>query len=154
MERLTYSQEGGPLFIFLGGEWSITGREFALADGPLSRFAEEHKGALFAVEHRFYGESFPFDNTSVESFNYLSLDQVLADFANFIKFIKSSNPAFANSKVIVVGGSYSAALASWMRLKYPHLVDGAWASSPANENVMNFPGQINSCLCSFYNFKK
>lgn len=31
--------------------------------------------------------------------------------------------------MIVVGASYSATMAIWMRQKYPHLVDGAWASS-------------------------
>ncbi len=61
----------------------------------------------------------------------MTVEQALADAAHFIEYIKSSavTPGAQNSPVIVIGGQYSGSLAAWMRQIYPHLVDGAWASS-------------------------
>lgn len=146
MERWSFFQENGPIFIFLGGEWGIDGIEEFLIDGSLSRLGKEFGGALFVIEHRFYGKSNPFNTTKTEYFEYLSLEQVLADNAYFIASIRETDPRLKNSKVITIGASYSAALSSWMRLKYPELVVGAWASSPANENVMEFPGKSTKCI--------
>lgn len=60
---------------------------------------------------------------------YLNVDQALADLAHFIKFTKEANPDMKDSGVIMVGGSYSATMVTWFRLKYPDLVTGVWASS-------------------------
>lgn len=60
---------------------------------------------------------------------WLSVDQALADLASFINFIKVEIPSLTNSKVILVGASYSAMMVTWMRQKYPHLIAGSWASS-------------------------
>jgi pimeloyl-ACP methyl ester carboxylesterase len=70
---------------------------------------------------------------SVKNLVYLTSEQALADAANFIAKIKAPN-----QKVIVFGGSYSGCLAAWLRLKYPHLVDGAIASSAPVQAVVDF----------------
>lgn len=57
------------------------------------------------------------------------MDQALADLAYFIAYVRNTIDGLENSQVIVVGGSYSATMATWLRKKYPHLVTGAWASS-------------------------
>lgn len=48
---------GGPLFILVGAEWPIS--EGWLMGGHFYDMAEEHGAAMFYVEHRFYGRSFP-----------------------------------------------------------------------------------------------
>lgn len=58
----------------------------------------------------------------------MSIEQALADLAHFVGEMKKE-PGKENSKVIVIGASYSATMAAWFRQKYPHLVAGAWASS-------------------------
>lgn len=60
---------------------------------------------------------------------YLNADQVLADVAYFITFIKENYNAVQTSKVFLYGRGYGATLAVWARQKYPHLVYGVWASS-------------------------
>lgn len=48
---------GGPLFIFLGGEWEIS--YGWVTGGHMYDMAKEMNGYLFYTEHRFYGKSFP-----------------------------------------------------------------------------------------------
>lgn len=64
----------------------------------------------------------------MDNLRFLSVDQALADLAHFIANIKKE-PGKENSKVILVGSSYAGTMATWFSQKYPHLVDGAWASS-------------------------
>uniref|UniRef100_A0A1I7VIF9 Lysosomal Pro-X carboxypeptidase n=1 Tax=Loa loa TaxID=7209 RepID=A0A1I7VIF9_LOALO len=85
------------------------------------------------AEHRFYGKSQPFGNKSyitIQNFGYLSSEQALGDFALLINHLKNKYLSMAqNSSVIAFGGSYGGMLAAWMRIKYPHLVEGSIASS-------------------------
>lgn len=52
-----YFEEGGPILIFVGGEWEISPAK--LQNGLIVDIAEEYGGVLFYTEHRFYGESKP-----------------------------------------------------------------------------------------------
>lgn len=61
----------------------------------------------------------------------------MEDIANFIAHQRSL-PEFTASRVVVIGGSYSATLATWMRLKFPHLVDAAYSSSAPLEAIADF----------------
>ncbi|KAL4560829.1 hypothetical protein LXL04_032984 [Taraxacum kok-saghyz] len=56
------------------------------------------------------------------------IEQALADYAQIIIDVKK-NMSAENCPVITVGGSYGGMLASWFRLKYPHVTYGALASS-------------------------
>lgn len=80
------------------------------------------------AEHRFYGESLPFGNTSFlrRSIHLLTVEQAMADYANLIGYMKS---LFPSAKVLTLGGSYGGMLSSWMRVRYPSLVFAAVASS-------------------------
>lgn len=91
--------------------------------------AKELNGTLLYTEHRYYGNSHPTEDTSTANLKYLTVEQALADLAHFIEHIKGSSRGFGSSGVILVGASYSATMATWARLKYPHLVNGVWASS-------------------------
>lgn len=44
--------------------------------------------------------------------------------------------------MVVIGGSYSATMATWARLKYPHLIDVGYASSAPLRAVADFFGNI------------
>ncbi|XP_050213153.1 uncharacterized protein LOC126664686 isoform X2 [Mercurialis annua] len=80
---------------------------------------------------KFYGESMPFGKESyksAETLGYLNSQQALADFAVLIRSLKQNLSSEA-SPVVVFGGSYGGMLATWFRLKYPHIAIGALASS-------------------------
>jgi len=63
-------------------------------------------------------------NMSTENLQYLTSEQALADFANFIQQYSTQNPELAKVPWIAFGGSYSGSLAAWLKLKYPHLITG------------------------------
>ncbi|CAF0829046.1 unnamed protein product, partial [Brachionus calyciflorus] len=95
------------------------------------QLSEKHGALVVFAEHRYFGESLPFGNNSHKYpfHKYLNVDQTLKDYANVIKSIKSKTPNAENSPVIAFGGSYGGMLAAWIRIKYPHLVEGSLASS-------------------------
>ncbi|XP_017967445.1 putative serine protease K12H4.7 [Drosophila navojoa] len=124
-----YHEPQGPMYIFLGGEWTIT--PGLLSTGLTHDMAVENAGILFYTEHRYYGQSWPFENNNltVKNLKYLSLHQALADVAHFIRYQKAQSADLTHSKVILIGGSYSGSMAAWMTHLYPELVTAVWASS-------------------------
>ncbi|XP_067631012.1 putative serine protease K12H4.7 [Eurosta solidaginis] len=128
--------EGGPFFIFVGGEWEISPRY--VTGGHFYDMAKEHHGYLFYTEHRYYGESRPTSNMDNENIQYLSARQALADLAHFIVEMHEIISGASQSKVILAGGSYSATMVTWFMKLYPDLAAGAWASSAPILAKVNF----------------
>ncbi|KAF7988522.1 hypothetical protein HCN44_001095 [Aphidius gifuensis] len=125
-ENNEFFNGNGSIFIMLGGESPIT--TGYLLVGQLYENAKKHNGIMYYTEHRYYGKSHPVENTTVENLLFLNVDQALADAAYFIE-TKKRQLNIPNSKVFVFGGSYAGNMAAWMRIKYPHLITGAIASS-------------------------
>lgn len=93
-------------------------------------------------EHRYYGESLPFGDqsfTSRDTVKYLTVDQTMMDYVHLIQHIKNTNPNYKYSPVFAFGGSYGGMLAAWFRMKYPHVIQGAHASSAP---ILFFPGSV------------
>lgn len=58
MENNRYFKAGGPIFIFIGGEWTISAG--SIEEGQhITDMANEMGGILFYTEHRYYGKSHP-----------------------------------------------------------------------------------------------
>ncbi|KAL5704268.1 lysosomal Pro-Xaa carboxypeptidase [Ranunculus cassubicifolius] len=117
-----------PIFVYTGPEFEI---EYVATPGLMTDIAPRFKALLVYIEHRYYGESMPFGEESYQNsstMGYFSSTQALADYAELIIDLKR-NLSAQNSPVIVLGGSYGGMLASWFRLKYPHIAVGALASS-------------------------
>lgn len=136
----------------------------------LARILHENHGAsvhMFALEHRFYGSSYPVfasnngtktdcneDDSSSPVTNehlvYLSSRQALADLARFVYTMNNNNsnsnsasPSLSlpsNIKWVTFGGSYPGMLAAWARLKYPYLVYAAVSNSAPIKPTLNFAG--------------
>lgn len=119
--------EAGPVVILLGGHEPVT--PHTLADSHALEIAQQLKGVAFALEHRFFGASIPTEDMKLSSLRYLSQDQALADVASFIEHLRATGQAPPASRVVLYGGLRAGNLAAWARVKYPHLVHAAVASS-------------------------
>ncbi|KAJ1667779.1 hypothetical protein IW140_001332 [Coemansia sp. RSA 1813] len=127
-----YTQDG-PIYLFNSGETPAS-PSYLVAGEPYT-LARETGGMVVIMEHRYYGVSYPVSDMSGPNMKYLTLENTLEDIAYFINsargFINQSTGISISpkSKWIVVGGSYSANIAVWMRMLYPNLVFAAYASS-------------------------
>ncbi|XAR60061.1 Lysosomal Pro-Xaa carboxypeptidase [Bertholletia excelsa] len=109
-----------PIFVYLGEESPIDDHPRII--GFLSENAPHFKALQVIIEHRYYGKSNPFGSMEEAMKNETS------HYAEIILYLKKKLSAH-DSPVIVVGASYGGMLASWFRLKYPHIAIGALASS-------------------------
>ena len=120
----------GPIFIYICGEYRCTvpsTRLFPFMVGS------QYNAKFMVLEHRFYGDSQPFEDWSLKNLTYLSSEQGLADLAYFIGKMNSDGV-----EVVVVGGSYPGAMSAWFRSRYPHLTVASWASSAVVQPIVDF----------------
>ena len=116
--------------IYFGGEGTLSSS--CIVNGGIVDLAKKINAGLFALEHRFFGKSQPFEDLETDHLKYLSIDQAMADLASFIDSIVLNHQSASKSQEVrvgVVGGSYPGALSSWFRLKYPQFAYASWASS-------------------------
>eukprot|EP00049_Salpingoeca_infusionum_P005225 m.89520 g.89520 ORF g.89520 m.89520 type:complete len:500 (+) comp12897_c0_seq1:211-1710(+) len=125
-----------PVFLCVGGEGPPIDGSVVVASVHCNVAVEylQAKGALmFAVEHRYYGchnmSACPVTSFEGQALRYLSSRQALADLAKFHAYAVATYNLTSSNKWISFGGSYPGMLAGWFRLKFPHLVHGAVASS-------------------------
>ena len=114
-----------PVVLYIGGEAELSPRRF------MGRYTEDLAETLHAhivaVEHRYYGETQPFDQLTPANLQYLSTDHAIADLVRFQGFAMTQ--LGLKGKWLAVGGSYPGSLSAYYRLKHPELVVGALASS-------------------------
>jgi len=122
-------EEDGPVFLFIEGESEASSDWITSGGSYMYELAQLYKARMYVLEHRFFGESRPTINIATENLKYLSPDQALADLAYFIEHLIAKGEMKRGQKLAVFGGSYPGNLAAWARLKYPHLVHAAVASS-------------------------
>jgi pimeloyl-ACP methyl ester carboxylesterase len=122
------------MIIYIGGEGPLGGT----AGGMVATLARERGALQLALEHRYYGESFPAPLSDKVTMTTLHVETALEDLSSFIIAQKAS--LGFTGKVLVVGGSYPGALSAWFRLKYPEIADASWSSSGVVNAVYNFTG--------------
>ncbi|KAL9416360.1 hypothetical protein AB3S75_039535 [Citrus x aurantiifolia] len=130
-----------PIFVLFGGEVSLDYERDI--NGFLPENAPHFKALLVYIEHRYYGKSVPFGSKeeamkNASTLGYCNSAQAMADYAAVLLHIKQKYSA-EKCPVIVIGASYGGMLASWFRLKYPHIALGALASSSP---ILYFDGVV------------
>jgi len=125
-----FKDPNSPIFLRICGEGTCSG----ITNDYNVVLAKKFGAAIVTLEHRYYGESSPFEDLTSENLKYLSSNQALFDLAAFRKFFQDGinrkfNRTEGDNPWIVFGVSYPGALSAWFRLKFPHLVRGSLSSS-------------------------
>ena len=112
---------GSPIFLVNLGEQSGEGFNVSYLSGKRlsGLFAQELGGAVVLIEHRYWGNSSPFDTLTTENLQYLTLENSIKDNAYFARnfdapFDKSNKSRPDQSPWVYMGGSYPGALANWI----------------------------------------
>jgi lysosomal Pro-X carboxypeptidase len=125
-----FYRKDSPIFLYTGNEANV--ESYLENTGLMWENAEHFNALLVFAEHRYYGKSSPMsdddeEDTDKNTLKHLNSMEALADYASLVRELREEyEDAVA---VIAFGGSYGGMLASWMRMKYPHVVDGAIAAS-------------------------
>jgi hypothetical protein len=97
-------------------------------------------GALILnCENRFYGESWPSPVNDTAALKAgLKLDYVFEDANSCMTIFENLRNNGQPMKWFVVGGSYSGAISSWLRARYPNRLIWSWSSSGVVHPVFDF----------------
>ena len=116
-----------PVFFYFGNEDNV--ELYVNHTGLMWESAEEFKALLVFGEHRYYGESLPYQPGTSGCMNFLTSEQAMADFAYLIDHLRSKAWGATHSAFIGFGGSYGGMIGSWFRVHYPNAIDGVIAAS-------------------------
>ncbi|KAI6212673.1 putative serine protease K12H4.7 [Aphelenchoides besseyi] len=118
---------GGPQFLHVGSNDEEVPDVVSDSDYPMVQWAKKYNARLWNLEHRFWGQSRPLPDLSVENLKYLNASQALEDIS---LFIQTKNQALkTNGPWVLFGAGYAGALALWHRELHPELTVGAVGSS-------------------------
>jgi pimeloyl-ACP methyl ester carboxylesterase len=123
-----------PVFLYICGEATCNSDD--VSSTSVATLAQQQHGYLVSLEHRYYGESQPFDQLTTENLQYLSVDNAIEDLAAFQRYLTST--LGLRGKWFVTGGSYAGSLSAYYRMKHPELVAGSLASSGPVQSHENF----------------
>lgn len=133
-----WKKPDGPVFLYISGEGKLEDNKAQA--GHHVEMAKRYGALVIAAEHRFYGESINDNGLQLESLRHLSSQQALADLVEVHRYISEMFELTSINTWICFGGSYAGALSAWFRLKYPHIVFGAIASSAPVQAITDFKG--------------
>ncbi|KAE8381307.1 serine carboxypeptidase S28-domain-containing protein [Aspergillus bertholletiae] len=135
---------GSPVVLFTPGEASADGYQGYLTNTTLTgRYAQEIQGAVILIEHRYWGGSSPYKELTAETLQYLTLEQSILDLTYFaetvsLEFDPSNRSNAPKAPWVLVGGSYSGALAAWTAAVAPETFWAYHATSAPVEAINDF----------------
>ncbi|KPI34765.1 putative serine protease K12H4.7 [Cyphellophora attinorum] len=143
----TYYKDGGPVFLYIGGETSGESRFSNLETGIIQILMQEFNGLGVILENRYYGESYPFETTTTDELAYLTNEQTIADNAYFAQRATfpnvTGNLTAPNTPWILYGGSLAGAETAFSIVEYggsgEKILYGGIASSAVVHAVHAYP---------------
>ncbi|KAL2162502.1 hypothetical protein VTH06DRAFT_7416 [Thermothelomyces fergusii] len=136
---------GSPIYLVSPGEQPADGfNRTWLSTARLSGvMANQTGGAVIVLEHRYWGQSSPYEELTVANLTYLTLENSLKDLVYFARtFVPPFDPSGSSSPDrapwVFAGGSYSGALAGWLAATEPGTFWAYYSSSGVVEAIGDF----------------
>ncbi|KAH9106809.1 hypothetical protein AeMF1_017694 [Aphanomyces euteiches] len=120
---------GYPVFVYINGENVASAATTTSPNLFMNDLAQKYKALVVSVEHRFYGQSQPRPDLTVESMKYLTSDQALQDLVPVQQHIIEQRNLTSANKWVTFGGSYPGVLSGFAKAKFPNNFAGSVASS-------------------------
>ncbi|KIO28592.1 hypothetical protein M407DRAFT_22176 [Tulasnella calospora MUT 4182] len=141
-----WTRQGAPIVIMNSGEQSADGFDVLLTrPTSLQRALMMSLGAAGVVlEHRYWGQSSPYQTLSTANLRYLNVDQAIEDTRYFVDHVKlpwTKRATYSHPDVVPwinMGCSYSGVLSAYIQKKYPKKFAAAWASSAPVQALGDF----------------
>ncbi|EPQ64563.1 Bgt-2013 [Blumeria graminis f. sp. tritici] len=140
----SWAGPGSPVVLFTPGETAATAYTGFLTNHTITgRLAQEIAGAVVIVEHRYWGNSSPYEDLTTKNLQYLTLNQSIMDFIHFAKTVQLPFDTDGSSNAdkapwIFSGGSYAGALAAWTSILEPDTFWAYHASSAPVEVIEDY----------------
>ncbi len=136
---------GSPIVLTTPGEQAADGFNVTYTSQQrlTGAFALQIGGAVIVLEHRYWGQSSPFDKLTTENLQFLTLNNSLKDLTyfanNFVPpFDQSGKSSAQEAPWVYVGGSYSGAIAGWLAHLYPGTFWAYHGTSGVVQTVADF----------------
>ncbi|KKA19721.1 serine peptidase [Rasamsonia emersonii CBS 393.64] len=135
---------GSPVVLFTPGEEDASGYVGYLKNTTITGLiAQTIGGAVIVLEHRYWGQSSPYDSLTTKNLQYLTLKQSIADLTYFAKTVKLPFDRNGSSNAdkapwVLSGGSYSGALSAWTASTSPGTFWAYHASSAPVEAIYDY----------------
>ncbi|CAK7269405.1 hypothetical protein SEPCBS119000_003551 [Sporothrix epigloea] len=139
-----WSGPGAPVVMMTPGEVAADDYLGYLVNHTITgQFAQAVKGASILIEHRYWGESSPYDELTTENLQYLTVPNAIADMTYFARNVKlpfdtNGTSNAPNAPWVLSGGSYSGALTGWVASVAPGTFWAYHASSAVVHAEGNF----------------
>ncbi|CAK7207546.1 hypothetical protein SEUCBS139899_010356 [Sporothrix eucalyptigena] len=141
----TWGGPGYPVILMTPGEQAMDVGfcDFLTNISVQWQMASAVQAAIVLIEHRYYGDSSPFQTLTTETLQHLTLHNAIHDltyFASTVRLPFDKNGS-SNSPVapwILSGGSYSGALAAWTARLAPDVFWAYHASSAPVQTIYNY----------------
>ncbi|KAF1747939.1 hypothetical protein GCK72_024405 [Caenorhabditis remanei] len=132
-----FTQNKNIVFLMIQGESPATDTWISNPNYQYLQWAKEFGADVFQLEHRCFGKSRPYPDTSMPGIKVCTMSQALADIHSFIGKMNDKYN-FRNPKWITFGGSYPGTLSALFRQQYPQDTVGAVASSAPLDWTLDF----------------
>ncbi len=115
-----YKGPGSPVLLYTPGEIASAGYEGFISDRSLlGLYAKTIGAAMILLEHRYWGDSSPYQTLDTKALQHLTLENSVQDLVYFARNVRlpfDTTGATNAPKApwINVGGSYSGALSAWV----------------------------------------
>ncbi|KAF2150317.1 extracelular serine carboxypeptidase-like protein [Myriangium duriaei CBS 260.36] len=145
----SYYKPGGPVFLYIGGETSGPSRFSNLRTGLIQILMEQFNGLGVILENRYYGQSYPYNDSSTDHLAFLTTEQTIADNAYFAQHAVFPNVTTNCSLTapttpwILYGGSLAGAQTAFSVKQYPNILYGGIAASAPINVTVGYPSWYN-----------